>query len=109
MSELRDLRYLQALRYLRTLTKDERQEVLEEVTMLRVHEDYEDVSPEQQRLWMAVISNCSHVLGDDGLCDCARTHFESLETVRDAVDQHWNDAFNEAQDKLCTLCQSVLD
>ncbi len=42
---------------------------------------------EPARLWMLEVVSCDEQLGDDGMCDCAREHFEQLAAKDAEIEQ----------------------
>jgi hypothetical protein len=38
---------------------------------------------EAARLWMLTVISCDEKIGDDGMCECTRSHFDDLAEVWD--------------------------
>ena len=41
-------------------------------------------TPEDVRVWMLEVGVCYEKLGDDGMCDCARKHFDEIRAAVEA-------------------------
>ena len=59
----------------------ERELRIAERTQARLARAGESIT-EEGRLWMLEVISCDEVLGEDGLCECAREHFEQIAELK---------------------------